>query len=35
MHMPHRVKDLNIHHIDRKQDKAESNQPKLSNKSVT
>jgi hypothetical protein len=26
---------LNTHHMDRKQDRAESNQPKLGNKSVT
>jgi hypothetical protein len=27
--------ELNMHHMDRKQDRAESNQPKLGNKSVT
>jgi hypothetical protein len=35
IHAPHRVEDLNIHHMDRKQNNAESNQTKLGNKSVT
>jgi hypothetical protein len=35
IHTPHRVKDLNIHHMDCKQGRAESSQSKLSNKSVT
>jgi hypothetical protein len=35
IHAPHRVENLNAHHMDRKQDKAESNQSKLGNKSVT
>jgi hypothetical protein len=29
IHAPHRVEDLSTHHIDRKQDRAESNQSKL------
>jgi hypothetical protein len=29
IHAPHRVENLNIHHMDRKQDRAESNQSKL------
>jgi hypothetical protein len=35
IHAPHEVKDLSIHHMDHKQDKAESSQSKLGNKSVT
>jgi hypothetical protein len=35
IHAPRQVKDLNIQHVDRKQDKAESSQSKLGNKSVT
>jgi hypothetical protein len=35
IHAPHRVENLNAHHMIRKQDKAESSQSKLSNKSVT
>jgi hypothetical protein len=29
MHAPHGVGDLNTHHMDRKQDRTESNQSKL------
>jgi hypothetical protein len=35
IHAPHRVEDLNMHHMDRKQDGAESNQSKLGNESIT
>jgi hypothetical protein len=35
IHAPHRVEDLNTHHMDREQDRAESSQSKLGNKSVT
>jgi hypothetical protein len=33
--LPHQAKDLNMQHVDHKQDRAESNQSKLGNKSVT
>jgi hypothetical protein len=35
IHAPHRVEGLNTHHMDCKQDKAESSQSKLGNESVT
>jgi nitrite reductase/ring-hydroxylating ferredoxin subunit len=35
IHAPYRVEDLNTHHRNLKQDKAESSQSKLGNKSVT
>jgi uncharacterized protein YdcH (DUF465 family) len=34
-HLPCQAKDLGVQHVDHKQDRAESNQSKLSNKSVT
>jgi hypothetical protein len=34
-HLPRQAKDLNVQHVDHKQDWAESNQSKLGNKSVT
>jgi hypothetical protein len=34
-HGPRRVKDLNIQHVDHKQDRVESSQSKLGNKNVT
>jgi hypothetical protein len=34
-HLPRQVKDLSVQHVDHKQDRAESNQSKLGNKSVT
>jgi hypothetical protein len=34
-HSPHRGKDLSVQYVDRKQDRAESSQSKLGNKSVT
>jgi hypothetical protein len=33
--LPRQAKDLNVQHIDHEQDRAESNQSKLGNKSVT
>jgi hypothetical protein len=33
--LPRQAKDLNVQRVDRKQDKAESGQSKLGNKSVT
>jgi hypothetical protein len=33
--LPRQAKDLSVQHMDQKQDRAESNQSKLSNKSVT
>jgi hypothetical protein len=33
--LPRQVKDLSVPHVDLKQDRAESNQSKLGNKSVT
>jgi hypothetical protein len=33
--LPHQVNDLSVQHVDLKQDRAESNQSKLGNKSVT
>jgi hypothetical protein len=35
IHAPHQVEDLNTHDMDRKWDRAESNQSKLGNMSVT
>jgi hypothetical protein len=35
IHAPHRVENLNVHLMDRKQVKAETNKSKLGNKSLT